>query len=36
MKKEELLSYFTQLVPDGNWKRIGSGKKQSSSYHGRK
>ena len=23
MKKEELLSYFTQLVPDGNWKGIG-------------
>ena len=24
MKKEELLSYFTQLVPDGNWKRLGT------------
>ncbi len=23
MKKEELLTYFGQLVPNGNWKRLG-------------
>ena len=24
MQKEELLAYFSQLVPDGNWKRLGT------------
>ena len=23
MQKEELLAYFRQFVPDGNWKRLG-------------
>ena len=24
MQKEELLAYFAQLVPDRNWKRLGT------------